>query len=125
MIITKADRRVICMFTHLAVEPGIPQLTPLPPQQTRTSSRVRFNPSLRRSSAARATANSRAFGAVFAEGVLVAKKDFNAPKHAELDVKNLHVIKACQSLTSRGYLTTQFSWQYYYVRWSSAVGGSC
>lgn len=52
------------------------------------------------------------------EGVLVAKKDFNAPKHQELDVKNLFVIKACQSLTSRGYLTTHFSWQYYYVRLS-------
>jgi small subunit ribosomal protein S10e len=62
---------------------------------------------------------------VLAEGVLVAKKDFNAPKHAELDVKNLHVIKACQSLTSRGYLTTQFSWQYYYVRWPSAAPRSC
>jgi len=45
---------------------------------------------------------------------MVAKKDFNQPKHQELDVKNLFVIKACQSLTSRGYLKTQFSWQYYY-----------
>lgn len=26
----------------------------------------------------------------------------------------LQVIKACQSLTSRGYLKTQFSWQWYY-----------
>ena len=26
----------------------------------------------------------------------------------------LKVIKACQSLTSRGYLKTQFSWQWYY-----------
>src|SRR5436305_13289846 len=26
----------------------------------------------------------------------------------------MKVIKACQSLTSRGYLKTQFSWQYYY-----------
>jgi small subunit ribosomal protein S10e len=26
----------------------------------------------------------------------------------------LQVIKACQSLTSRGYVKTQFSWQYYY-----------
>ncbi|GAA6004777.1 eS10 family ribosomal protein [Rhodotorula paludigena] len=51
---------------------------------------------------------------LFKEGVLVAKKDFNAPKHIDLDVKNLFVIKACQSLTSRGYLTTHFSWQYYY-----------
>jgi len=51
---------------------------------------------------------------LFKEGVCVAKKDYNAPKHLELDVKNLHVIKACQSLTSRGFLTTHFSWQYYY-----------
>ncbi|OAX84359.1 hypothetical protein ACJ72_01275 [Emergomyces africanus] len=51
---------------------------------------------------------------LFREGVLVAKKDFNLPKHAEIDTKNLYVIKACQSLTSRGYLKTRFSWQYYY-----------
>jgi len=48
------------------------------------------------------------------EGVLVAKKDFNAPKHHELDMPNLHVIKTCQSLTSKGFLKTQFSWNYYY-----------
>jgi len=46
--------------------------------------------------------------------VLVAKKDFNQPKHGDIDTKNLYVIKACQSLTSRGYLKTQFSWQWYY-----------
>ena len=51
---------------------------------------------------------------VRSEGVLVAKKDFNAPKHEELDVPNLQVIKALQSLTSRGFVKTQFSWQYYY-----------
>ncbi|KAL9113274.1 MAG: hypothetical protein Q9227_002609 [Pyrenula ochraceoflavens] len=51
---------------------------------------------------------------IFREGVLVAKKDFNLPKHGDIDTKNLYVIKACQSLTSRGYLKTQFSWQYYY-----------
>lgn len=48
------------------------------------------------------------------EGVLVAKKDYNAPKHEELDVPNLQVIKAMQSLTSRGLVKTQFSWQWYY-----------
>jgi hypothetical protein len=48
------------------------------------------------------------------EGVLVAKKDFNAPKHEELDCPNLHVIKALQSLNSKGFVKTQFSWQYYY-----------
>ncbi|KAI9813326.1 MAG: hypothetical protein M1832_006341 [Thelocarpon impressellum] len=51
---------------------------------------------------------------LFREGVLVAKKDFNLPKHAEIDTKNLYVVKACQSLTSRGFLKTQFSWQWYY-----------
>jgi hypothetical protein len=45
---------------------------------------------------------------------LVAKKDFNAPKHEDLDVPNLEVIKAMQSLTSKGLVKTQFSWQWYY-----------
>jgi small subunit ribosomal protein S10e len=48
------------------------------------------------------------------EGVLVAKKDFNAPKHEDLDVPNLEVIKGMQSLTSKGFVKTRFSWQYYY-----------
>jgi small subunit ribosomal protein S10e len=48
------------------------------------------------------------------EGVLVAKKDYNAPKHEELSVPNLEVIKAMQSLTSKGFVKTQFSWQWYY-----------
>ncbi|KAF2689112.1 hypothetical protein K458DRAFT_413417 [Lentithecium fluviatile CBS 122367] len=51
---------------------------------------------------------------LFREGVLVAKKDFNLPKHGDIDTKNLYVVKACQSLTSRGYVKTRFSWQYYY-----------
>ncbi|ABN66486.1 ribosomal protein S10A [Scheffersomyces stipitis CBS 6054] len=51
---------------------------------------------------------------LFQEGVVVAKKDFNQPKHEEIDTKNLFVIKALQSLTSKGYVKTQFSWQYYY-----------
>eukprot|EP00835_Amoeboradix_gromovi_P006018 NODE_639_length_5670_cov_0.131754.p4 type:complete len:130 gc:universal NODE_639_length_5670_cov_0.131754:262-651(+) len=51
---------------------------------------------------------------LFREGVLVAKKDYNAKKHMELDVRNLEVIKALQSLDSRGFVRTQFSWQYYY-----------
>jgi len=51
---------------------------------------------------------------LFKEGVLVAKKDYNAPKHGDIDTKNLYVIKACQSLDSRGYVKTRYSWQYYY-----------
>ncbi|KAH9885773.1 40S ribosomal protein S10 [Cubamyces menziesii] len=54
------------------------------------------------------------YEALFKEGVLVAKKDYNAPKHEELDVPNLEVIKAMQSLTSKGLVKTQFSWQWYY-----------
>lgn len=46
--------------------------------------------------------------------MLVAKKDFNAPKHEELDIPNLEVIKALQSLTSKGFVKTRFSWQWYY-----------
>jgi len=44
----------------------------------------------------------------------VAKKDYNAPKHQDLDVPNLQVIKSLQSLNSRGFVKTQFSWQHYY-----------
>ncbi|KAG1678327.1 40S ribosomal protein S10 [Nymphon striatum] len=52
---------------------------------------------------------------LFKEGVMVAKKDTHAPKHPELEtVCNLHVIKALQSLKSRGYVKEQFAWRHYY-----------
>jgi len=52
---------------------------------------------------------------LFKEGVMVAKKDPFAPKHSELEsVPNLHVIKACQSLKSKGLVTEQFAWRHYY-----------
>merc|ERR1712055_480370 len=51
---------------------------------------------------------------LFKEGVMVAKKDFYAPRHPELDVPNLQVIKALQSLKSRGYVSEQFAWRHYY-----------
>jgi small subunit ribosomal protein S10e len=51
---------------------------------------------------------------LFTEGVMVAKKDPNAPKHHLLDVPNLHVLKTLQSLKSRGYVTEKFSWQWFY-----------
>ncbi|RKF56182.1 40S ribosomal protein S10-B [Golovinomyces cichoracearum] len=50
---------------------------------------------------------------LFREGVLVAKKDFSI-SHTDVETKNIYVVKACQSLTSRNYVKTQFSWQYYY-----------
>jgi small subunit ribosomal protein S10e len=45
-------------------------------------------------------------GLKLAEGVIVAKKDFNTLKHEGLDVSNLEVIKAMQSLTSKGLIKT-------------------
>lgn len=45
---------------------------------------------------------------------MVVKKDVRAPKHTELDVPNLQVMKALLSLKSRGYVAEQFSWQHYY-----------
>merc|ERR1712054_612598 len=53
---------------------------------------------------------------LFKEGVMVAKKDCNKPKHddPELPVKNIYVIKLLTSLKSRGYVTESFSWQWYY-----------
>ncbi|KAF2664043.1 hypothetical protein BT63DRAFT_99506 [Microthyrium microscopicum] len=51
---------------------------------------------------------------LFREGVLVAKKDYNLEAHPQIETKNLFVIKAMQSLTSKEYVKTRFSWQYYY-----------
>lgn len=44
---------------------------------------------------------------------MVAKKDFEI-QHDDIATKNLYVVKAMQSLTSRGYVKTQFAWQHYY-----------
>merc|ERR1712137_433189 len=51
---------------------------------------------------------------LFKEGVLVAMKDTHLAKHPEIDVPNLHVMKALLSLKSRGYVTEQFAWRHYY-----------
>lgn len=50
---------------------------------------------------------------LYQEGVLVAPKNYEV-QHDEIDTKNLYVIKSMQSLTSKGFVKTQFSWQYYY-----------
>ena len=47
---------------------------------------------------------------LFKEGVMVGKKDFAKPKHEEVDVPNLQVIKLMQSLKSRGYVKETFNW---------------
>lgn len=51
---------------------------------------------------------------LFTEGVIVAEKNFDPKDHPKVAVPNLHVIKALQSLTSRGYVTERFAWQHYY-----------
>jgi len=52
---------------------------------------------------------------VFKEGVCVAKKDFHSKTHPHIEgVPNLHVIKAMQSLVSRGFVKEQFAWRHYY-----------
>lgn len=53
------------------------------------------------------------YTALFQEGVLVAPKNFEV-KHPSLDVPNLEVVKAMQSLNSKGFVHTQFNWQWYY-----------
>ena len=48
---------------------------------------------------------------------MVAKKDVHMPKHPELadkNVPNLHVMKAMQSLKSRGYVKEQIAWRHFY-----------
>ncbi|XP_074813153.1 small ribosomal subunit protein eS10-like [Natator depressus] len=54
---------------------------------------------------------------LFKEGVMVAKKDVHMPEHPELEdknVPNLHVMKAMQSLKSRGYVKEKFAWRHFY-----------
>lgn len=56
------------------------------------------------------------FEYLFKEGVMVAEKDFHPKKfHPALGkVTNLFVIRALQSLKSKGYVKEQFSWRHYY-----------
>merc|ERR1712136_439031 len=51
---------------------------------------------------------------LFKEGVLVAMKDTHLAKHPEIDVPNLHVVKAMTSLKSRGYVRENFAWRHFY-----------
>lgn len=52
---------------------------------------------------------------IFNEGVAVAKKDFNAKTHPNIEgVTNLEVVKALKSLASRELVKEQFAWRHYY-----------
>lgn len=48
------------------------------------------------------------------KGVMVAKKDFTCKHPHVKEIPNLHVIKALQSMKSRGYVKEQFAWRHYY-----------
>jgi len=48
------------------------------------------------------------------EGVIVIKKEEQAPKHLELPIPNIQVINVLKSLKSRGCVTEQFSWSHFY-----------
>jgi len=54
------------------------------------------------------------YNALFRDGVLVAKKDFNLPKHHDIDVPNIHVMKLLQSLKSKGFVKEDFNWGWFY-----------
>ena len=45
---------------------------------------------------------------------MVARKDYNAPKHPHVSSRNLYVIKLMQSFKSKGFVKETFSWQWYY-----------
>ena len=52
---------------------------------------------------------------LFKEGVIVAKKDYNLPKHPDVEeATNLEVIKLMTSLTSKDLVSCRFSWKHYY-----------
>ena len=59
---------------------------------------------------------------LFREGVLVAKKDFFAPKHHIIsEVTNRELICLMKSLHSRQYVKETFNWGWYY--WYLTEGG--
>ncbi len=52
---------------------------------------------------------------LFKEGVLFAEKDYNLPKHPEIEgVTNLEVIKLMQSMTSKELVTERYAWRHFY-----------
>ncbi len=55
------------------------------------------------------------FSMFVAEGVLYAEKDFNLPKHPEIEnVTNLEVIKLMQSFKSKELVSERYAWRHYY-----------
>ena len=48
------------------------------------------------------------------EGVIVVRKDFNLPEHADTGVKNLKVWMMLRTLHSKDLVELVFNWQWYY-----------
>merc|ERR1711920_1101068 len=54
------------------------------------------------------------FQYLFREGVCCAEKNYGIPKHPEINVPNLFVIKLMQSFVSKELVKECFSWRHYY-----------
>jgi small subunit ribosomal protein S10e len=57
--------------------------------------------------------------ALFQEGTMVAKKDLSMRIHP-IGAPNLYVVNLMKSMDSRGFLKTQYSWNYYYYTLTDA-----
>lgn len=153
MLIPKKNRLEVYKYLFRGAQPAVPQPAsprcdgccdgrPAPPGWRR----ARLRPRARRRSPHHhgvwrsvAAANPSAeppLSSRSAEGVCFAEKDYNLPKHPEIDVPNLHarrrraggcggclaaltrsrvqVIKLMQSFKSKEFVKEQFAWRHYY-----------
>ena len=53
---------------------------------------------------------------LFNQGVIWAKKNLFLPRHPEVGVPNIEVIKLMRSFKSKEYVSENFTWQTYYWR---------
>lgn len=51
---------------------------------------------------------------LFREGVIVCEKNYFAPKHHQLHIPNVQVMKLMEELKAKGVVTEVFSWQWLY-----------
>ena len=58
---------------------------------------------------------------IIIEGVCWAKKNLFIPRHPEIGVRNIEVIKLMRSFKSKEYVKENFTWQTYYWRLTEAV----
>lgn len=58
---------------------------------------------------------------LFNQGVIWAKKNLFLPRHPEVGVPNIEVIKLMKSFRSKEYVVENFNWQTYYWRLTNDV----